>query len=51
MKPEWPKCDKCGRFVGAGSTSEMRYSGFPPHPDHEDFRCAKCSDKFGPLSD
>ena len=27
----------------------MRYSGYPPEPDHEEFRCKICTDDHGPL--
>lgn len=47
-----PKCDRCGRFhrsTSAGSSYAMRFSGWPPTPDHEETRCADCTRKFGPL--
>jgi hypothetical protein len=28
----------------------MRYSGFPPTPDHEQTRCVACTEKHGPLT-
>lgn len=47
-----PKCDRCGRFMhcAPGSSYAMRYSGFPPTPDHEQTRCKSCTEKFGPLT-
>ena len=27
----------------------MRYSGWPPTPDHEAFRCAICTERVGAL--
>lgn len=47
-----PKCDHCGRFMHCvpGSSFAMRYSGFPPTPDHEQTRCVKCTTAHGPLT-
>ena len=47
----FPKCDLCGRFhkSEAGSSYAMRYSGYPPTPDHEATRCLKCTKLAGPL--
>ena len=47
----WPKCDCCGRFarVEVGASFGMSYSGWPPTPDRELFKCKTCSDKWGPL--
>lgn len=52
MPGEPPKCDMCGRFMrcSPGASWAMRYSGWPPTPDHEAFRCAGCTEKAGPLS-
>lgn len=46
-----PKCDRCGRFMRCepGASYAMRYSGYPPGPDHEDFRCRPCTVVAGPL--
>lgn len=46
-----PKCDKCGRFHTAkpGSSWAMRYSGWPPTPDHEATRCVRYTTQNGPL--
>jgi hypothetical protein len=46
-----PKCDHCGRFMRCetGASFAMRYSGHPPTPDHEDFRCKSCTEIHGPL--
>lgn len=46
-----PKCDRCGRFMQCvdGASYAMRYSGFPPEPDHEAFRCKGCTQAVGPL--
>jgi hypothetical protein len=46
-----PKCDQCGRFMRCepGSSYAMRYSGFPPCPDHEQVRCLRCTASLGPL--
>lgn len=46
-----PNCCDCGRFIGAGASMAMRYSGYPPTPDHEDFRCAPCVERLGPLTE
>lgn len=47
-----PKCDACGRFMRCdpGSSYAMRYSGFPPAPDHEEVRCQPCTLRIGPLT-
>jgi hypothetical protein len=47
-----PKCDRCGRFMRCdpGSSYAMRYSGYPPTPDHEVTRCIKCTAEAGPLT-
>lgn len=49
---QMPKCDRCGRFMRCkpGASWAMRYSGCPPTPDHEAFRCATCTKANGPLS-
>lgn len=46
-----PNCDACGRFhrQAAGASWAMRYSGWPPTPDHEAFRCASCTARLGAL--
>ena len=46
-----PNCDACGRFHGQtkGASWAMRYSGWPPTPDREVFRCAPCTARLGPL--
>jgi len=47
-----PKCDRCGRFhdsMKPGCSFAMRYSGYPPTPDHEVTRCVSCTEKFGAL--
>lgn len=35
------KCERCGRFC-VPVEWKMVYSGSPPTPDHEIFRCAAC---------
>lgn len=47
----WTEHGDCGRFIGAGASMAMRYSGYPPTPDHEDFRCAPCVERLGPLTE
>lgn len=44
-----PNCSCCGRFmrVEPGAAWRMVYSGWPPSPDHEDYRCKRCVEKFG----
>lgn len=44
-------CDWCGRFMTCkpGASWAMVYSGFPPTPDREVFRCKSCTDLHGPL--
>lgn len=46
-----PNCDCCGRFTGSdqGASWAMRFSGYPPTPDHEAFRCVKCTTEYGPI--
>lgn len=46
-----PKRDHCGRFMRCepGSSYAMRYSGYPPTPDHEQTRCRPCTEAHGPL--
>jgi hypothetical protein len=47
-----PNCNTCGRFFTmiAGVAWKMVYSGFPPEPDHEIYRCADCVAKVGEFS-
>lgn len=47
-----PRCDACGRFMRCepGSSWAMRYSGYPPTPDYEAFRCLACTTEIGPLA-
>lgn len=44
-------CDNCGRFMTRepGSSYAMRYSGYPPTPDHEQTRCKPCTEAHGAL--
>lgn len=44
-------CCTCGRFCTAepGASWKMIYSGYPPTPDHEVVRCARCTHTLGPL--
>lgn len=51
MSAFMPKCDCCGRFMRctAGASWAMRFSGWPPTPDHEATRCARCTSKLGPI--
>lgn len=46
-----PKCDCCGKFMrcDAGASWAMRFSGFPPTPDHEANRCVACTKLLGAL--
>jgi hypothetical protein len=52
MVDHLPKCDACGRFhpCCVGSSYAMRFSGYPPTPDHEQTRCLSCTEKLGPLT-
>ena len=40
------QCDRCGRFC-VPAEWKMVYSGYPPEPDREAFRCAECVQKHG----
>lgn len=44
-----PNCDTCGRFMKCepGASWRMVYSGVNLEPDHEEFRCKKCTEKYG----
>ena len=33
----------------SGASWAMRFSGWPPTPDHEAHRCVKCTKQFGPI--
>ena len=46
-----PRCEACGRFhvAGPGSSWAVRFSGWPPMPDHEVTRCVRCTERLGPL--
>lgn len=46
------KCDWCGRFMRCetGASWVMLYSGYPPTPDREVFRCKGCTEDHGPLT-
>ena len=49
-KTTLPKCHDCGRFMRTtkpGVAWKMVYSGYPPGPDREIFRCVPCVEKFG----
>lgn len=53
MTNDMPRCDRCGRFhhsLAPGASYAMRYSGWPPTPDHEQTRCVACTSTFGPLT-
>lgn len=43
------KCHTCGRFFSwaYGFGWKMLYSGYPPQPDREIYRCAKCLNLHG----
>lgn len=43
------QCSTCGRFmvIEPGCAIKMLYSGYPPTPDRELFRCRACVDKYG----
>lgn len=47
----YPKCDSCGRFarIEPGASFGMSYSGWPPTPERELFKCKRCSTAHGPL--
>lgn len=40
------KCDSCGKFCKPVEW-QMVYSGYPPEPDEEIYRCKRCVDKYG----
>lgn len=44
-------CACCGRFfkMQPGVAWQMIYSGYPPTPDEEIYRCKPCVDKKGPF--
>lgn len=44
-----PNCESCGRFMicEPGAAWAMIYSGHPPTPDREIFRCKPCVEKRG----
>ena len=44
-----PKCESCGRFMACerGASWRMVYSGYPPTPDREEYRCKRCTKKYG----
>ena len=33
--------------LSKGYSWKMKYSGYPPQPDEEIFRCQKCVDEYG----
>lgn len=43
------KCATCGRFFSSktGYSWKMKYSGYPPTPDEEIYRCFTCTEKYG----
>lgn len=47
-----PTCADCGRFfrVEPGVAWKMVYSGYPPSPDREIFKCKRCCEKNGPFT-
>lgn len=47
-----PNCECCGRFMSCkpGTAWKMVYSGSPPMPDREIYRCLKCVAKHGPFT-
>jgi len=47
-----PNCDRCGKFMRCdpGASWAMRFSGVPPPtPDHEVFRCMRCTAVHGSI--
>lgn len=44
----WPKCDKCGQFMGAKGSWAAIYSGY--ELSHELTRCQRCTEKNGPVT-
>lgn len=44
-------CECCGKFMVCkpGAAWRMIYSGHPPTPDREIFRCARCVERHGPF--
>lgn len=48
---DFPRCDRCGKFLGAKAAEwQMVYSGHPPSPDCEIYRCSSCVEKHGSFS-
>lgn len=47
-----PRCECCGRFMKCerGAAGMLRYSGHPPTPDRELYRCKNCVEKHGPFT-
>ena len=46
-----PNCECCGRYMRCekGAAWMMIYSGHPPTPDREVYRCKRCVDQYGPF--
>lgn len=46
-----PNCQACGRFtrVEPGVAWKMVYSGWPPTPDREVYKCLRCTAANGPF--
>jgi hypothetical protein len=47
-----PTCTDCGRFFKfeSGVAWRMVYTGHPPEPDREIYKCRKCVEKNGPFA-
>lgn len=43
------RCHTCGRFCALvnGSAWKLQYSGYPPEPAEELYRCKSCTDTHG----
>lgn len=44
-----PNCECCGRFMKCerGAAWRMIFTGHPPTPDREVYRCKACVEKYG----
>lgn len=45
------RCECCGKLMACkpGAAWRMVYTGHPPTPDREVYRCKTCVDKWGPF--
>lgn len=49
LKNRTMRCHTCGRFMEykIGVAVKMTYSGYPPTPEEEIYRCVSCVDTYG----